>query len=171
MNLILRTTLITVIGLFSSPTLLADESKKVENAQFKMLTSLVGSWKGYKNDEKDKPVALKYELSSAGNSVVERMFYGTPQEMVSVYHKDGDNLLMTHYCSLGNQPRMQSGKTNNSDKIKFNFKDITNVKSEKDAHMHNLTLSVIDKNTLQQEWTMYADGKAKKTSVFTFSKQ
>jgi hypothetical protein len=29
--------------------------------------------------------------------------------MISVYHPDGSSFFMTHYCSMGNQPRMSSG--------------------------------------------------------------
>ena len=30
------------------------------------------------------------------------------EDMISMFHVDGDRLLMTHYCSAGNQPRMKA---------------------------------------------------------------
>ena len=32
-------------------------------------------------------------------------------QMITVYHPDGASLLMTHYCSMGNEPRMRSKAT------------------------------------------------------------
>ena len=31
-------------------------------------------------------------------------------EMITMYHPDGDGLALTHYCMLGNQPRMKASK-------------------------------------------------------------
>ena len=36
---------------------------------------------------------------------------GTPGSMISMYHPDGDKILMTHYCAVGNQPRMRGTGT------------------------------------------------------------
>lgn len=148
-----------------------DKNTTHENSQFKLLKSLVGNWQGYKEGGKNQPVKLSYELSSAGNAVVERIFQGSPQEMVTVYHKDGKKLLMTHYCSLGNQPRMQSGASSDKNKIDFKFKDITNLASKTDPHMHDMSLSLQGDNKLQQKWTMHAGGSAKETAVFHFTRQ
>ncbi len=30
-----------------------------------------------------------------------------PENMITMFHMDGDRLLMTHYCGAGNQPRMK----------------------------------------------------------------
>ena len=49
---------------------------------------------------------ITYEVSSAGHSVIEKLFAGQPGEMTSVYYMDKGLLKMDHYCSLGNQPRM-----------------------------------------------------------------
>jgi len=49
---------------------------------------------------------ITYEVSSAGHSVIEKLFAGQPGEMTSVYYMDEGLLKMDHYCSLGNQPRM-----------------------------------------------------------------
>jgi len=48
--------------------------------------------------------------------------------MISVYHLDGDRLILTHYCEVGNQPRMQATSFDpKSNEIDFNFLDATNM--------------------------------------------
>ena len=51
--------------------------------------------------------SVVYKLTGAGSALVETQFPGTGHEMVSVYHLDGDDLRMTHYCAAGNQPRVK----------------------------------------------------------------
>jgi len=38
--------------------------------------------------------------------VIEKLFAGQPKEMTTIYHLDGGQLVLAHYCSLGNQPHM-----------------------------------------------------------------
>jgi len=45
--------------------------------------------------------------AEGGTAVLERFTHpgsGGPQTMLTVYHLDGDDLLLTHYCVAGNQP-------------------------------------------------------------------
>ena len=146
------------------------EQQKVGNKQFETVKSLVGTWEGYKDDEKDKPVLLEYQLSGGGSAVVEKMFQGTPKEMVTVYHQNGDSVMLSHYCMLGNQPRMRAAKSDNYNQINFNFIDGTNMDAKKDGHMHNLTLTQVSADTLKHEWTLYNDGKQAQVAAFSFTR-
>ena len=47
-------------------------------------------------------------------------------QMVTLYHPDGASLLMTYYCSMGNQPRMRS-KGAGEGKLAFAYLDATNI--------------------------------------------
>ena len=44
-------------------------------------------------------------------------------------------------------------------KVSFKFVRATNLKSEKDPHMHEVTYTFVDADTLKAEWTLYQDGK------------
>ena len=59
--------------------------------------------------------------------------------MGSVYHLDGADLRVTHYCAAQNQPRLRATSfgTDNSD-IRFSFVDITNLRSPSDGHVSGL---------------------------------
>ena len=48
-----------------------------------------------------------YRVASGGSVVQETLFPGSPHEMISMYHLAGGQLVMTHYCAMGNQPRMK----------------------------------------------------------------
>ena len=147
------------------------DKRSTGDKQFETIKSLVGTWEGYKEDEKDKPVALSYELSGGGSAVIEKIFKGTPKEMVTVYHHNGDKLMLTHYCMLGNQPRMGAAKSDSDKKINFRFIDGTNMNAKKDAHMHNLSLTLVSANQLKQEWTLYNEGKPGPMTTFVFSRK
>ena len=74
------------------------------------LKSLVGTWKG--KDDEGKPISITYNLVSAGTSIMETLDMSDEKgAMVTMYHMDGKKLMMTHYCSMGNQPRMRADAT------------------------------------------------------------
>lgn len=60
---------------------------------------------------------------------------------------------------MKNRPNlvMDSSSTEN---IHLDFTDSIGIDPSKDAHMHALTIRFIDKDTIEQEWVMYQDGKA-----------
>ena len=95
----------------------------------------------------------------------------SPEAMVTMYHLDGDRLMMTHYCSLGNQPRMRAKKMAKDDKtLSFAFVDATNLTSPKDSHMHNLVFAFKDDDHFAQEWTMWKEGKTEHIATFEFER-
>ncbi|HEY5037741.1 MAG TPA: hypothetical protein VIJ93_01570, partial [bacterium] len=104
--------------------------------EFDQVKALAGTWKGTTEME-GKPMDVKstFELTSGGSVVMERLFVGTPKEMISMYHADNGKLVMTHYCSMGNQPKM-SLKKNSDKELDFEMKGTSGIGSTMDAHMH-----------------------------------
>ena len=90
----------------------------------------------------------------------ETLFPGTPMEMMSVYHMDKSDLMMTHYCMLGNQPHMKADGKGATDKVPFQFVSVGNANCDKDMFMHDVAYTFVDKDTLKAEWTMFHEGKA-----------
>jgi hypothetical protein len=127
-----------------------------------LFKQLAGEWVGTATPQlKDaKEVHVTYKVTSGGSAVVETLFPGTEHEMVTVIHRDGDDLLLTHYCMLGNQPQMKAPAAGDGNKVEFKFVRATNLKSDKDMHMHDVTFTFVDKDTLRTEWTHFKDGKA-----------
>jgi hypothetical protein len=133
-----------------------------KSSRLDLFKQLAGEWVGTATPQlKDaKEVHVTYKVTSGGSAVVETLFPGTEHEMVTVIHRDGDDLLLTHYCMLGNQPQMKAPATGDGNKVEFKFVRATNLKSDKDMHMHDVTFTFVDKDTLRTEWTHFKDGKA-----------
>jgi hypothetical protein len=102
--------------------------------------------------------------------VEEILFKGTPHEMVSMYHLDGERLMMTHYCAAGNQPRMVAEDSNDQKSIQFAFLDCTNLKSEDEMHMHAMHMMLRDPNHLDSWWLSYTKGEPNPEAHFEFTR-
>ena len=167
--------LAAVLGGAQALRVLADEEAGMKApampAEFEKLKSLVGTWKGTADMGGDKPmdVTHTFELTSGGSAVVEKLMVGTPKEMVSVYCSEGGKLVMTHYCSMGNQPKM-SLKKNSDNEMDFLMKGTAGIGSAKDAHMHGMNIVWKDADHITEQWTMYNDGKQRKTVAFELAR-
>ncbi len=139
--------------------------------EIEAMKGLVGQWEGTTlMDGKEVPATVSYALTSGNTVLMETLGAGTPHEMVSVYHKDGKGFGMTHYCALGNQPHMKLKSAKNGVFV-FEMQGKDGIESLKEMHMHAVTLTLVDPNTLKQEWTNYNEGKKAQTAVFTFKKK
>ena len=70
--------------------------------------------------------------------------------MTSVYHLDGTNLRMTHYCAAGNQPRLKADSIDQEKKIiHFTYLDATNLSNELSPHVVGLNLQFPDDDHIQ----------------------
>ena len=78
--------------------------------------------------------------------------------MVSVYTADGPDLIMTHYCVLGNQPRMKADPKSPSNQIVFRFAGGTNLDPAKDKHMHEATLTIVGDDRIEVKGTGWENG-------------
>ena len=63
--------------------------------------------------------------------------------MTTVYHMDGDELRMTHFCNAGNQPRMKAASYH-GDSIHFDFVDVTNLSAPEAYHTRTLRVEFVD---------------------------
>jgi hypothetical protein len=80
--------------------------------------------------------------------------------MYTIYHVDGENLMLTHYCVSNNQPRMRAElPAKEPNVLRFSFVDATNLKSPEAGHMHRAMLRIIDENHVANEWTYRKDNK------------
>lgn len=171
---------IVAASLFASAALLAPACVVVSHEEvhhdpaqaeqaFAMIASLAGNWHGTAHTgAQEFPVDVSYEVTSNGTAVLERLFRGTPHEMVTLYHRDGDRLLLTHYCSAGNQPRMQlTGWSAGPERTaSFSFVDATNYPDPSQLVMHDARITKISDEHAAGTWTAWVGGKADHSANF-----
>ena len=101
--------------------------------------ALVGTWKATTPD--NRLFVLAVRLVSNGTALVETFASSASgKETLSVYHRDGGTLMLTHYCAQGNQARLKA-VTATRERVVFAFLDATNVAGEQDV-MQQLTLAL-----------------------------
>jgi hypothetical protein len=164
--------LLVAAALAVALTVNARAEEKDKKSQLDVLKSLAGEWTGKaKHGDAEHDATVTYRVTAGGSAVEETEFPGTEHEMVTLYHMDGDDLVLTHYCMLHNQPRMKAERGGGGKKLTFKFVSAGNLKSDKEAHMHDMTLDVIDDNHIKATWTMYADGKATGTTSIDLTRK
>ena len=134
-------------------------------AAYARLSSLAGEWEAVTKTGKAR---VTYELIAGGTALAERETMDQMPPMQTVYHLDGNRLMLTHYCMAGNQPRLQATAFDESTgELGFEFLDVTNLASPSAGHMRNARLTLVDKNHLRSEWDFYDNGR-KTTEVFNY---
>ncbi|MCM8794916.1 MAG: hypothetical protein NC819_03845 [Candidatus Omnitrophica bacterium] len=136
-----------------------------------MKENLEGEWEGSKATEggTTEEMEVQYVVTSNGSAVIEVLSPGTDNEMVSVYHDENGKLAMTHYCALGNQPKLVL-QSSSGDEIFLSLAQGSPIPQDQ-PHMHSLKLSYNkQEDTLRQEWTSYEEGKPAPALVFTLTR-
>jgi hypothetical protein len=122
--------------------------------------ALAGDWVAAEDDEmvKKGDLVARYTVTAAGSAVVETVFPGSSHEMVTVYHADGPDLVLTHYCMEGNQPRMRARSATGS-RLDFVFDGGTNIDPKKDRYMNSASLEFLGADEIRTVWTELEAGK------------
>ncbi|MCC2640507.1 MAG: uncharacterized protein K0S45_920 [Nitrospira sp.] len=144
-----------LVLLFSS---ISSQAADIPDTSLSPLKFLVGDWKG--TDAEGKAYTLTYAVSSGGTTLTEILTPPDSPAMTTIYYSDGDHLMLTHYCSLNNQPRMRAGGIKDGTKtVAFTFVDATNLKHPTDVHMRQLSLEIKDHDHFTQTWILSKAGK------------
>lgn len=166
-----------MIGLVipGSPSLADQEHETMPIYQgsqaFQQMKQLAGKWEGTVDMGKGpQKINASYRVTSAGSVLVETIFEGTPNEMITVYHDDKDKRLgLTHYCGLNNQPRLVLIKSEENALV-FDLAQDAPIDAAHEPHMHALRLTFSGKNGLKQHWTQFAQGEKKKVVEIAFKR-
>lgn len=169
------TTLCTALLLAASLAVIAAETGKTDKAktdstEFARMKTLVGSWTG-KADMGEGPIdmTVQYRLLAGGSVLEERVFVGTPNEMVTMYYDQEGKLAMTHYCVFGNRPAMKL-KSSDAKSIKFDFDATCGINPKKESHMHALSITFDDADTITTSCKAMMDGKEMEEKPITLKR-
>jgi hypothetical protein len=145
-------------------------SKVQTSPQWEKMKTLIGQWEGtIKEGEHRMPATTSYRMTGDGSAILNMMAEGTKEEMVSMFHTDGTQVMMTHYCASHNQPRMKSVATNDPNKLAFEFVDVTNAAPDEGRMMRLVyTFNGPDQHT--EEWT-YKQGTQETVARFDYKRK
>jgi hypothetical protein len=127
-------------------------------AAFERLKGLSGVWRGRSTKGWEDQVTI--DVIAGGSVVRSSSFDAHPGEtMLTLYHLDGDRLMLTHYCVARNQPRMIASRFEDEGRtIRFDFLDATNLPGPASGHMHSSILQLRDDDHFTSRWTWFQDG-------------
>lgn len=156
----IRNALLVILALSSVALLLAETRSKIAtNPAFDKMKSLVGKWEGSAmEDGKAIPTNARFQLISDGSAVMGWLNEGVADEMVTMFHMDGSDLMATHYCSAHNQPRMVLASGGDPNKLVFRFKDGTNIGPDA-GYMQQVAFVIDAPNHHSEDWTYLEKGK------------
>jgi hypothetical protein len=125
---------------------------------FERLEALAGSWEG--RSSAGWTSRSEIEVIARGSVVLERTnFEAHPGEtMLTLFHKDGPELLLTHYCVAGNQPRLVASSIA-GDELHFTFRDATNLPEVSGGHMGEARFRLEGAEAFSSQWSFKQDGQ------------
>jgi hypothetical protein len=127
---------------------------------FEQMKSLAGEW------EADLPgfgkMTNSIRLVSNEKAIEETI--GTPSDNeVSIYSRDNNRILLTHFCALtayGHVARLETGAlTGAQERLTFVFTGATNLPGSAAPHMRMVVMTLIDHDHFSERWTKTENGK------------
>lgn len=128
-------------------------------AAFERLKKLDGHWSA--TSTKGWTETMTFRTMAAESAVVETSLNAHPDEaMTTVFHMDGDRLLLTHYCVAKNQPRLMATEFADGGRtVTFTFLDATNLPTRDHGHMDKVVYTFADDDHFTSRWTWFENGK------------
>ncbi|PYP99214.1 MAG: hypothetical protein DMF82_25600 [Acidobacteria bacterium] len=107
-----------------------------------------------------------YSLTGNGSAVVESLVTAGESAMTSVYHLDGADLRMTHFCGAQNQPRLKARTIDlGRGVIDFAFVDATNLRSPVAGHVHGVEMRLVDDDHITLTFLFEAGGQKSRERI------
>ena len=156
----IRSVAVMAALLFAASALMAQSDAQ---KSFDKLKTLVGTWEG--KGAQGQTVRVTFRLTGNDSTLMSEI--GAPENMVTMFHMDGDRLLMTHYCGAGNQPRMKALSSPDGKSIPFEFLDVTGLTKSQPGHMKGLVVTLAYADHHSEAWTFQnQDGQSEMHEMF-----
>jgi len=138
----------------------------VSRTPWETLANLGGAWRiAVPRTAAEKAFRIRMRPISRTTALLET--FGNPAGVTTetVYHRAGGNIMATHYCAQGNQPRLLLSSTSTPSRLSFNFHDITNLGTKADSHLVKIEFNVIDDDHLERRETYTQNGIDEETTL------
>ncbi len=157
------TVLLLGFGLGAVPVAAAeDPAQDPVAAGFAELKTLVGTWRQV--DKPQSPLRIRFSLTAGGSVLVEEWLRGDQPHSMTVYHRDGPDLLATHYCPQGNQPRLVASVPAGGKSLEWTFRDATDLDPLNESHLITLGFDLSNAGRIARTET-YRQGDADEHSA------
>lgn len=145
------------VGCLDSPRARVHADSTEADSMLARIADLAGDWEMTDQDGNTHHAAT-FAVTAAGSAVREIMFPGSESEMTNLYHMDGNELVITHYCAGGNQPRMVASEAVDTDEgtaFRFDLDRVSNLRESHDHYMGNMTLTILAPDRVRAKWRSY----------------
>jgi hypothetical protein len=116
------------------------------------LKAMAGKWDTHLMTPDGPRADVEYRVTSGGTVVMETLFQGTGHEMITMYSVDGNDLLATHYCSMGNQPTMKLDlSASTADNLVFRFVSVRGEHAHED-HITDGRIRFLTGGAVEAQW-------------------
>lgn len=137
---------------------------------FDQLKTLAGTWEA----KTDEGITINTIRVVSNGTAVQETFQSKDgnehTQMITMYTPDGARVAMTHYCSIGNQPHMETEAVGADQRVfEFTFTGAGNLGDPNAPHMHHMTLKIVDADHFTETWTMDGNGP-EHIAVFNFAR-
>jgi len=158
----------------TAPPVVAGETTDASSA-FERIKSLSGTWRGETSAEGEEAeaeaaatpeVVHEFRVSAGGTVVMEVMGPDSEYEMINMYHLDGEDLVLTHYCVVGNAPSYRARAGESANELVYECQGGANLKSEDEAHMHVGQLFRKGEDHISTRWLMQEKGETTYAAEF-----
>jgi hypothetical protein len=131
---------------------------------YKKIRALAGDWQGsfeWSGARTDRgKMDATYYVTGNGSAVVENLLMNGQPVMTSVYHMDGKDLRLTHFCAAQNQPRLKAQRVDlPHSEVDFGFVDATNMSSPDAPHVRGLEWRMVDVDHIRLTFLFAAGSK------------
>lgn len=149
----------------ANPAVAGDAQK-----QFGLLKGLAGMWYGTMQassadvpadalPSKGRPFAaqVRIHVTSLGNAILHEAH--DPDEPddpahwshpITMIYLESDRLMLTHYCDMGNRPRMAAAKPVDANAVTFDLVDLSGPKTI--GYMNRIVFTQVDANRHNEDW-------------------
>ena len=144
----MRTLTILFILVATAAVALPQEPAKTNGAQsdaknaLAKLKTLTGSWQG---TIMDIPINFTIRGVSSGTAILHEgntSKEGAPKNEITMFYRDGERLLATHYCDAGNRSNMEGKLSADEKAIQFSFLEV--VGPTRGGYLKDILITFID---------------------------